>query len=113
MRRFMELKKVEMLKSLVDENFNISLLEKEAGTTPKSYLRSMKDWVSRSGDMILAKATLQDGTVVEIRNKSDLSNLRRSLGFALDYNVHDLLDKVQLEIHPMLAKYNALDFMFT
>ena len=113
MRRFMELKKVEMLKSLVDENFNISLLEKESGTTPKSYLRSMKDWVSRSGDMILAKATLQDGTVVEIRNKTDLSGLRRSLGFALDYNVHDLLDKVQLELHPMLAKYNALDFMFT
>ncbi|MGM9532348.1 hypothetical protein [Intestinibacter sp.] len=47
-----------MLKSLVDENFNISLLEKESGITPKSDLRSMKDWVSRSGDMVLAKATL-------------------------------------------------------
>lgn len=113
MRRFMELKKAEMLKSLVDENFNISLLEKEKDATPKSYLRSMVDWVSSSGDMILAKATLQDGTIVKIRNKSDLSSLRRSLGFTVDYNIHDLLDKVKLELHPMLAKYNALDFLFT
>lgn len=95
---FMQWKETEVLKSLLDENVEIRLID-GTNSSAKTYLKdNYKDWV-HNGKMVFAKVNGKD-----ILTKQDLINL------GLDINDPHSWD---IKLHPMLSKYNALDYFFT
>ena len=125
---FFDLKRTELLKSLADEDVQIDLFSEATDKlTPKGWLREQfPDWVHKSelvknGKMVLAKLTYNDQTY-NITSKSDLRDFNEivstSIGESVDFvkNPHKLLNpkyQIQLELHPMLDKYNTMDYLFT
>lgn len=96
--KFMQWKETEVLKSLLDENVEIRLVD-GTNSSAKTYLKdNYKDWV-HNGKMVLAKINGKD-----ILTKQDLINLGLDINDPHSWNI---------ELHPMLSKYNALDYFFT
>lgn len=96
--KFMQWKETEVLKSLLDENVEIRLID-GTNSSAKTYLRdNYKDWV-HNGKMVFAKVNGKD-----ILTKQDLINLGLDINDPHSWNI---------ELHPMLSKYNALDYFFT
>lgn len=126
---FFDLKRTELLKSLVDENVEIDLFsETTEKTTPKGWLRNKyPDWVHKSaavknGKMVLAKLTY-GGKTYNITSKADLSEFNKvvknntnEINPDFIRNPHKLLNPkygIKVEMHPMLDKYNTMDYLFT
>lgn len=96
--KFMQRKETEVLKSLLDENVEIRLID-GTNSSAKTYLKdNYKDWV-HNGKMVFAKINGKD-----ILTKQDLINLGLDINNPHSWNI---------ELHPMLSKYNALDYFFT
>lgn len=96
--KFMQWKETEVLKSLLDENVEIRLVD-GTNSSAKTYLRdNYKDWI-HNGKMVFAKVNGKD-----ILTKQDLINLGLDINDPHSWNI---------ELHPMLSKYNALDYFFT
>lgn len=96
--KFMQWKETEVLKSLLDENVEIRLID-GTNSSAKTYLKdNYKDWV-HNGKMVFAKVNGKD-----ILTKQDLINLGLNINDPHSWNI---------ELHPMLSKYNALDYFFT
>lgn len=96
--KFMQWKETEVLKSLLDENVEIRLID-GTNSSAKTYLKdNYKDWV-HNGKMVFAKVNGKD-----ILTKQDLINLGLDINDPHSWNI---------ELHPMLSKYNALDYFFT
>lgn len=95
---FMQWKETEVLKSLLDENVEIRLID-GTNSSAKTYLKdNYKDWI-HNGKMVFAKVNGKD-----ILTKQDLINLGLDINDPHSWNI---------ELHPMLSKYNALDYFFT
>lgn len=96
--KFMQWKETEVLKSLLDENVEIRLID-GTNSSAKTYLKdNYKNWV-HNGKMVFAKVNGKD-----ILTKQDLINLGLDINNPHSWNI---------ELHPMLSKYNALDYFFT
>lgn len=96
--KFIQWKETEVLKSLLDENVEIRLID-GTNSSAKTYLKdNYKDWV-HNGKMVFAKVNGKD-----ILTKQDLINLGLDINDPHSWNI---------ELHPMLSKYNALDYFFT
>lgn len=96
--KFMQWKETEVLKSLLDENVEIRLVD-GTNSSAKTYLRdNYKDWI-HNGKMVFAKVNGKD-----ILTKQDLIDLGLDINDPHSWNI---------ELHPMLSKYNALDYFFT
>lgn len=95
---FMQWKETEVLKSLLDENVEIRLID-GTNSSAKTYLKdNYKDWI-HNGKMVFAKVNGKD-----ILTKQDLINLGLDINDPHSWNI---------KLHPMLSKYNALDYFFT
>ena len=113
-KKFMNKKKTEMFMSLLNEGFKINLYSGENQTVAANYLRDQfQDWVHH-GNMTLGKLTYK-GKTYNISSKVDLQEFERQTGLDLTTNIHSVLNIPGLifEIHPMLDKYNSLDYLFT
>lgn len=129
---FFDLKRTEMLKSLVDENIEINLFSETTDkTTPKGWLRTnFPDWIHKidsngrvvnNGKMVLAKLTY-DGVTYSITSKADLVDFNKVVNRKANAKAnfieapHKLLNPaygIKVELHPMLDKYNTMDYLFT
>lgn len=126
LHEFMQMKRTEVLKSLVDENFEINLYsDSNDKQTPKRYLlNNYPDWVNgnniKNGKMVIAKLTY-NGNIYNITGKNDLlefNTLFNRSNKSVDFikNPHELLNPkygINIELHPMLDKYNTMDYLFT
>jgi hypothetical protein len=122
-----------MLKSMVDENIEIDLFSDNTNkSTPKKWLiEKYHDWVHkidsngttiRNGKMVLAKLTY-NGVTYSITSKADLLEFNNIVKYTsgetnLDFinTPHKLLNPkygIKVELHPMLDKYNTMDYLFT
>jgi hypothetical protein len=112
----MKLKELDLLQALTDENVAINLFDSFESETPGSWLRdNYKNWVGKNGHnngkMTLAKIT-KGGKSFDIVNKIDLQKAAKELGIDISKNLHNLRD-VKVEIHPMLQKWNAFDYLLS
>lgn len=128
LEEFFNLKRTEVIKSLLDENVQIDLFSEEGqGSSPKKWLiENYKDWVHKSpsvknGKMVIAKLTYK-GNVYNITSKADLIEFNQIVSKDTNSKVnfletpHKLLNPkygITTELHPMLDKYNTLDYLFT
>ena len=113
-KKFMDRKKAEMFMSLLNEGFKINLYSGENQTAAANYLRDQfQEWVHH-GNMTLGKLIYKDKTY-DIASKVDLQEFERQTGLDLTTNIHNVLNIPGLifEVHPMLDKYNSLDYLFT
>lgn len=113
-KKFMNKKRAEMFMSLLNEGFKINLYSGENQTVAANYLRDQfQDWVHH-GNMTLGKL-IYKGKTYDIASKVDLQEFERQTGLDLTTNIHSVLNIPGLifEIHPMLDKYNSLDYLFT
>lgn len=96
--KFMKWKETEVLKSLLDDNVEIRLVD-GTNSSAKTYLKdNYGDWV-HNGKMVFAKINGHD-----VLTKQDILNLGLDMNDPHSWNI---------ELHPMLSKYNALDYLFT
>lgn len=129
---FFDLKRTEMLKSLVDENVEINLFSESTDkVTPKGWLRTnFPEWIHKidtdgtaikNGKMVLAKLTF-NGNTYSITSKADLGEFTKKVVSkhkgAINFieHPHKLLNPaygIKVELHPMLDKYNTMDYLFT
>lgn len=113
---FFKLKNTEILKSILDSKFTLPLYGKsQLKEQPEiTYLRSSEfsNWVDDlSGNMIIAKLNYK-GKIYNISNSTDLRKFGESIGYPnIQSNIHELQNIITL--HPMLEKYNLMDYMFT
>lgn len=127
LEEFFSLKRTEMIKSLLDENVQIDLFsDEDSGNTPKKWLRDKyKDWVHKgdikNGKMVIAKLTY-NGKTYNITTKADMVEFNQIVSATTGVKVnflehpHKLLNPkygIKTELHPMLDKYNTLDYLFT
>ena len=129
LEEFFSLKRTEMIKSLLDENVQIDLFsDEDSGNTPKKWLRGkdFEDWVHKSatvknGKMVIAKLTY-NGKTYNITTKADMVEFNQIVSATIGNKVnflehpHKLLNPkfgIKTELHPMLDKYNTLDYLFT
>lgn len=122
-KTFWEIKQKEVLKSLIKAQFqvNTSDVNTETGQKELVYLRNYIDdkglsWVNPSGNVVLAKIR-RNGQIYRITSETDLFK------FALENNLYtdqfkfkDIIDQIpssDLELHPLIAKWNYLDYLFT
>ena len=96
---FMELKNKEVLKALLDENTEIRLIDGTTSTTKNYLLTNYLDWV-KHGKMVYAKINGNP-----IMSKQDIEKL--------NLNIKDSHTWTNVELHPLLKQYNALDLLFT
>lgn len=87
----------QVLEDLLNSDFKVDLSEDK--TAEQKHLRIYEDWINQSGYMVLAKARLKNGTVVNIVNKNDLNNIVSEIS--------------SIDLHPELSKYNRLDYIFS
>lgn len=96
---FMELKNREVLKALLDENTEIRLIDGNTSTAKNYLVTNYPDWV-KHGKMVYAKI---NGNPIMSKRDLELLNL----------NTKDSHTWVNVELHPLLKQYNALDLLFT
>lgn len=141
-QEFFKLKNSEVLKSALDSEFIINLYgNSNLDNQPEiNYLReNYGDWINDSGQMILARVTIEN-KIFNIANKSDLLAVEKVLTIKrmteagisnasevytqnpyeakIKYGCNNLSTKMHLlkdtiELHPMLEKYNLMDYLFT
>ena len=142
-QEFFKLKSTEVLKSSLDSEFVLSLYgNKNLDKQPEiAYLRGEKyeNWVNKSGQMVMAKAVI-DGVEYNITTKADLSAIEDALTISkmkaagvadaenlyrrnpgkhkIMYGYDKLSNKIHLlkdviKLHPMMEKYNLMDYLFT
>lgn len=99
LNEFMELKNKEVLKALLDENTEIRLIDGNTSTTKNYLLTNYPDWV-KHGKMVYAKINGNP-----IMSKQDIEKL--------NLNIKDPHTWTDVELHPLLKQYNALDLLFT
>lgn len=99
LNEFMELKNKEVLKALLDENTEIRLIDGTTSTTKNYLLTNYPDWV-KHGKMVYAKINGNP-----IMSKQDIEKL--------NLNIKDSHTWTDVELHPLLKQYNALDLLFT
>ena len=141
-KNFFALKHTEVLKSALDANLVINLFgNKTLDKQPEiAYLReNYASWVNKSGQMVLARVVINN-SVMDIASTTDLlrvekaltinkmiqegvSNVEESYSANPEYykqrygysnllgNIHKLKDI--LTLHPMLERYNLMDYLFT
>lgn len=115
-KEFFNLKSTEILKSILDAKFTLPLYGKsQLNEQPEIvYLRNPEfaDWIDDlSGNMIIAKLNY-NGTTYNISNANDLQKFGMTIGYPdIRNNIHKLQNIIKL--HPMLEKYNLMDYMFT
>lgn len=123
---FMNVKRTEVLKSLIDENIEINLFDEDTTkNTPKRWLQqNYPEWVHgeiENGKMVLAKLTYR-GKTYRITGKQDLESFTRKIKQDFKTNIdflqtpHKLINPkfgINVELHPMLDKYNTMDYLFT
>jgi hypothetical protein len=105
----------------------------------KNYTQGDEKWSNDSGQMVLAKVNL-DGKVYDITTKTDLNAVEKVMTLKRmeeagvdnpvatynenpyqakkDYGVDNLINKIHLlkdniQLHPMLERYNLMDYLFT
>lgn len=138
-KQFFDIKNCEILKSAMDANFTIDLygnsdLEKQPEVL---YLRTYYDnWINDAGQMVLARVNYNEISY-NISNKTDLRKLEKVITkdrmqkdginpdlyelntqfYKSTYGCNLLKDtyvlKGNIKLHPMIEKYNLLDYMFT
>ena len=100
--------------------------DEDSGNTPKKWLRDKyKDWVHKgdikNGKMVIAKLTY-NGKTYNITTKADMVEFNQIVSATTGVKVnflehpHKLLNPkygIKTELHPMLDKYNTLDYLFT
>ena len=115
-KEFFDLKSTEVLKSVIGSGFSLNLygnanLDKQPEIAYLRNEKKYKGWINMSGQMVIAKANI-NGKVYDITNNNDLKTVEKALGISdLFNNIHALAGKIQL--HPMLEKYNLMDYLFT
>ena len=113
-KEFFALKSSEVLKSALDAGFTINLYgNKNLDKQPEvAYLReNYGDWINPSGQMVLARVKVGN-KVIDIASKNDLLKVEQALGITnLISNIHKIKDIMTL--HPMLERYNLMDYLFT
>lgn len=98
-RDFWNLKNKDVLKSLLKSNFKVNTSKITAENT---YLRQYKEWINKSGNVILAKIKI-NGRWKDIASSNDLYG----------YNINDIIDRSEIQLNPLIDKYNVLDYFFT
>lgn len=94
---FWEDEERKVAKNLLNSGFSVDLASNI--TNEKSNLSTLRlytNWISDTGEMVIAKAITADGTVINI----DKNNL-------------ELLDEYRVVLHPELQKYNLLNFLIS
>lgn len=113
-KEFFALKSSEVLKSALDAGFTINLYgNKNLDKQPEvAYLReNYGDWINPSGQMVLARVKVGN-EVIDVASKNDLLKVEQALGITnLIGNIHKIKDIMTL--HPMLERYNLMDYLFT
>lgn len=115
--KFLKIKELDILKALLDEEVTFNLYEKDStGVTPKSWLKeNYPDWIGKPGNnngkMVIAKVTV-NGETFNIINKSDLEFLQNLTGLDFSKNLHSLKN-FDVQLHPMLQKFNLFDFIIS
>ena len=141
-KEFFALKSSEVLKSSLDAGLTINLYgNKNLDKQPEVvYLREHHgDWINPSGQMVLARVVVGN-SIMNVASKSDLLQVEKALtlqsmiqeglvnaedlyaanpeyykehyGFKnLIGNIHKIKDIMTL--HPMLERYNLMDYLFT
>lgn len=105
-RQFWTIKKAEVLKTLIKSNFNINT--SNVSQPELKYLRdNFSTWINSSGNLILAKATI-NGKLVNITSARDIIRISED-------NVNDVIDSIAdtLILNPVIEQYNYLDYLFT
>lgn len=105
-QQFWRVKKSEILKSLLRDNFIINTSNTQQAEL--KYIRdNYRDWINTSGNVILAKAII-DGVQVDITSNRDLIKL----GYK---DIESLVDSFSesMTLNPILEQYNYLDYLFT
>lgn len=105
-RQFWTIKKAEVLKTLIKSDFNINT--SNVNQPELKYLRdNFSTWINSSGNLILAKATI-DGKLVNITSARDIIRISEN-------NVNDVIDSIAdtLILNPVIEQYNYLDYLFT
>ena len=128
MTQFMNNKRSELAMGLLKENFSVDLFDEpitNSTVTPKRWLaQNYADWIgstySNNGKLTVVKITdHKSGKTYSITSKADLMKMQndifgRDMGF-ID-NPHALLNpenKLTIQVHPMLDRYNSMDYLFT
>lgn len=113
----MQLKKLDVLQALIDENVSINLYpDTDEENNAASYLReNFKDWIGKNGHnngkMTLAKV-IYNGTIYDITDKMDIKQFASDTGINVDKNLHNLRN-IEVQLHPMLEKWMALDYLLS
>lgn len=123
---FWDIKERELLADMLDSNFTIETADstgRPISTPEVQYLAKMTEWVSPTTKrVILAKFTPEGKGRINISKWSDLSQLSYTDvdQFGKEVQIRygdDRFDisklKGKLELHPVIANHNALDYLFT
>ena len=105
-RQFWTVKKAEVLKTLIKSDFSINT--SNINQPELKYLRdNFPTWINQSGNLILAKATI-NGKLVDITSARDIIRISEN-------NVNDVIDSIAdtLILNPVIEQYNYLDYLFT
>lgn len=103
---FMQAKHREMVQSMINTGFRVNLSK---NTHDNEYLKNnYKDWVTDSNMLILAKVVIE-GQEYSISSNVDL----REIGIKTGLSEEDILKQPQFRAHPLLAKYNVLEYFIT
>lgn len=105
-RQFWNIKKAEVLKTLIKSDFTVNT--SNVNQPELKYLRDkFPTWINSSGNLILAKATI-DGKLVNITSARDIIRISNN-------NVNDVIDSLTdtLILNPVIEQYNYLDYLFT
>ncbi len=113
---FMKLKELDLLQALTDENVSINLYDTFDGESPGKWLQKQyPTWIGKNGHnngkMTLAKIS-KNGLSFDITSKQDLQKAAKTLGIDISKNLHQLKG-VNIEMHPMLQKWNAFDYLLS
>jgi hypothetical protein len=112
LEKFMQLKRAEVFHSLLDERFQINLYNGDNTSPAAAYLRDeFKDWVHH-GNMTIGKIHY-NGKTYDIASRTDLEEFQAETGLDVSTNFLASGQDYTFELHPMLDKYNSLDYLFT
>lgn len=106
-QQFWTNKKAEILKGLLKKDFKINIFNSKQPEL--QYIKNnYKDWVNKSGNVILAKIKV-NGRLVEITSKRDLIKL----GLQGQYN--NYIDSIasSIQLNPIIEQYNYLDYLIS
>jgi hypothetical protein len=115
-QKFLNIKRAEMFNALLNEGFQINLFSGENTSKAAGFLRDQpefKDWVNH-GNMVIGRIAYK-GKQYKISSKVDLQEFQNETGLDVLSDVHAVSNTpgLSFELHPMLDKYNSLDYLFT